>query len=89
MSKVYSTLGSGLVVALAFGTFASKGYISPYLVYGLLIVNLVAEIVSLCSRKNGQVRKILDPSTFYSYAFCFGSMSGILHASTEGEEKIL
>ena len=77
MSKVYSILGSGVLLAGAAGYVSSYGYIPYPLIFVLLIATVIAELVYLFTRHSKFSTEVLSPANFYASTFAIGAALGL------------
>lgn len=89
MSKVYSTLGLGVLISGISGYMSSYGLIPYSLIYVLLIGCMIAELFYMFTRHSKFSREILSPANFYASTFAIGAAFGLVFSLDMSKKELL
>ena len=89
MSKVYSILGSGVLLAGASGYLSSYGYIPYPIIFLVLIATVIAELVYVFTRHSKFSTEVLSPANFYASTFAIGAALGLTFSIDMSRNELL
>lgn len=89
LTKVYSTLGSGIFVSLITFLVSQKLSIHPYIFIAIGIASLISEIALLFMSKHNSTYQKINFISFYAYALSIGGGVGMLSYGLKHAEAMV